>query len=167
MRYLKSFELFESINVDEYYQITDDIKYILLELTDKGFNFRTALNNTENPTSKFDGKNFSVEIYNQTQKGLKGQKLGSFTYNEVSDYISRIYDYMISEKFISPKTEVKIDYQILDEGYEFNDSWYYEEGENYGPKYKIRLRDFHNFKLLNLTNKWIFRSITIHFILDK
>lgn len=94
------------MDVATYKEVSSDIKDILLDLTDQHYNFRTLLNSTENPTSEFTGKKFSVEIYNQTEEGMLGWYMGRFKWEDVSDYVYRIYDYMVHDKWIGTWTPV-------------------------------------------------------------
>ena len=95
-----------SMDVDAYNSVREDISDILLDLTDEHYNFRTTLNGVENPTSNLVSNYFGVEIYNQTSEGARGWYLGNFKWDDVSEYVHRIHDYMVFNKWITDESKV-------------------------------------------------------------
>lgn len=119
MKYIKEYKIFESdsdsdsdlrgsMDVESYNSVTADISDILLDLTDEHYNFRTTLNGVENPTSNLVSNYFGVEIYNQTSEGARGWYLGNFKWDDVSEYVHRIYDYMVASKWITDESKAVV-----------------------------------------------------------
>jgi len=104
MRHLSGYKLFEeatkpgligSMDIVHYNMVKEDISDILLDLTDQHYNFRTMLNGIETP---------SVSKTGNISEGSLGWYMGRFKWEDVSDYVLRIYDYMVSGKWIGTWT---------------------------------------------------------------
>lgn len=167
MKHLSVYKLFEatkpgligSMDIVHYNMVKEDIADILLDLTDQHYNFRTMLNGIETPSVSKTGNIFSVEIYNQTPEGSLGWYMGRFKWEDVSDYVLRIYDYMVSGKWIGTWTPSVSGVCV----------YYKHDHEMDSDEYKFFRADWGRFKhgMEYYYNEHELRSIKIEFTLGR